>query len=53
MVWRNLTPKSAPPEGAPPPTTPLVWTGGGLLLTLSLGLTGFIALVQAVVGLFD
>jgi hypothetical protein len=55
MVWRNLTPSpEARPPGLPPPlSTPLVWAGGGVLLTLSLWLTGFIALVKAVIELFD
>lgn len=37
----------------PPLTTPLVWAGGGVLLTLSLWLTGVFALVRAFANLVD
>jgi hypothetical protein len=49
MVWRNVTPSAS---GSPPLSTPLVWASGGVLLTLSLGLTGLIALVRAFIVLF-
>ncbi|MCO6416311.1 hypothetical protein JYK14_09040 [Siccirubricoccus sp. KC 17139] len=46
---RNL-PDSPPPA---PLHTPLVWAWGSALLTATLWLTGTIAVVQAVIGLFD
>ncbi|WP_187830105.1 hypothetical protein [Siccirubricoccus phaeus] len=46
---RNL-PETAPP---PPLHTPLVWAWGSALLFATLWLTGIIAMVRAVIGLFD
>lgn len=38
---------------APPLTTPLTWAWGGVLLTVTLWLTGILTLVQSVASLFD
>lgn len=41
-------------DPAPPPiSTPLVWAGGGLLLTATLWLSSIIALFRAFGSLFD
>ncbi|HYZ30876.1 MAG TPA: hypothetical protein VE684_01185 [Crenalkalicoccus sp.] len=37
----------------PPLSAPFTWAGGSLLLTLTLSLTGVIALVRACIELFD
>ena len=42
---------AAPPP--PPLSTPLVWMGGGLLLTATMWLGSVIALFHALFGLFD
>ena len=43
---------SAPPQ-PPSLSTPLVWAGGGLLLTATMWLSSVIALFHAIIGLFD
>lgn len=47
--WRQ------PVEASPPPAlhTPLVWAWGGALLTVTLWLTGMIALFRGIGSLFD
>jgi hypothetical protein len=47
-----IEPRNVTPPPAAPLHTPLVWAWGGALLTASLSLTGMIAVVQAVIGLF-
>jgi hypothetical protein len=51
MAPRNDRPEDSPPQ---PPAlyTPLVWAGGGLLLTVTVWLTAMIALVRGVGSLF-
>ena len=55
MDTRNATTLPASLPGPPPPAlhTPLVWAWGGALLTVTLWLTGFIALFRSVGSLFD
>ncbi len=54
MDPRNDAPATQPPEPTPPPplSTPLVWAGGGLLLTATMWLSSVIALFHAIFGLF-
>ncbi len=42
------------PDDAPPPAlhTPLVWAGGGLLLTVTVWFTGILALFRGIGSLF-
>jgi hypothetical protein len=42
----------APAAQAPPLSTPLVWAGGGLLLTATMWLGSMIALFRALASLF-
>ncbi len=51
MTSRNDRPDQQQP---PPPAlhTPLVWAGGGLLLTLTVWLTGMVALFRGFGSLF-
>ena len=48
-----MTPRNDRPD-PPPPTlyTPLVWAGGGLLLTLTVWFTGMVALFRGFGSLF-
>jgi hypothetical protein len=48
---RNVTARPAPGE-APPLHTPLVWAWGSLLLTVTLWLTGMIAVFRSVISWF-
>ena len=53
MDQRNDAPAPpSPPTPAPPLSTPLVWAGGGLLLTATMWLSSVIALFHALFGLF-
>jgi hypothetical protein len=53
MAPRNDRPDDDPPPPPPPALhTPLVWAGGGLLLTVTVWLSAMIALVRGVGSLF-
>ena len=53
MTQRNHLPTAPPPAGTRPPlSTPLVWAGGGVLLTATMWLGSMVALVRAVGSLF-
>ncbi len=50
-----MTPRNDRPDPSPQPPalyTPLVWAGGGLLLTVTVWFTGMIALVRGIGSLF-
>ena len=50
-----MDPRNDPEAPSPPPpplSTPLVWAGGGLLLTATMWLSSVIALFHALFGLF-
>jgi len=50
MAPRNDRPD--PPTPPPALYTPLVWAGGGLLLTMTVWLTGMVALFRGIGSLF-
>jgi hypothetical protein len=43
----------ATPEPPPALSTPLVWAGGGLLLTVTMWLSSMVGLFRALASLFD
>lgn len=50
-----MTPRNDRPDPPPPPPalhTPLVWAGGGLLLTATVWFTGIVALFRGFGSLF-
>jgi len=49
-----MAPRNDRPDDPPPPAlyTPLVWAGGGLLLTVTVWLTAMIALFRGIGSLF-
>ncbi len=49
-----MTPRNDRPDPSPPPAlhTPLVWAGGGLLLTVTVWLTSIVALFRGFGSLF-
>ncbi len=50
-----MTPRNGWPDPSPQPPalyTPLVWAGGGLLLTVTVWFTGMMALVRGIGSLF-
>lgn len=52
MTQRNDAPALPPPDGRPPLSTPLVWAGGGVLLTGTMWLGSMVALFRAFGSLF-
>ncbi len=52
-IYPAAMPPSPMPDPRPALHTPLVWAGGGLLLTLTFWLPGVIALFRAFADLFD
>ena len=54
MTPRNDLPDRRRQQEEPPPAlyTPLVWAGGGLLLTVTVWFTGMVALFRGVGSLF-
>lgn len=51
LAPRPASPVASPP--GPPLTTPLTWAWGGVLLTVTVWLTGILALVQGCASLID
>ena len=52
-IWGRMDRPVAKTPQPPPLTTPLVWAWGGALLTVTLWLTGIIALFNSLGSLFD